>query len=84
MDLLQQEIELREIAKGERLIKKAKFMNEKELEDYQWGDHIHFPSNLDRDGLESLSLIKRKKNELDQGHQEQEVASSDSIRSKSL
>ena len=44
MDLLQQEIELREIAKGERLIKKAKFMNEKELEDYQWGDHIHFPA----------------------------------------
>lgn len=62
MDLLQQEIELREIAKGERLIKKAKFMNEKELQDYQWGDHIHFPSNLDRDGLESLSFIKRKEN----------------------
>ena len=37
-------------------------MNEKELEDYQWGDHIHFPSNLDRDGLESLSFIKRKEN----------------------
>ncbi len=62
MDLLQQEIELREIAKGERLIKKAKFMNEKELEDYQWGDHIHFPANLDRDSLESLSFIKRKEN----------------------
>lgn len=62
MDLLQQEIELREIAKGERLIKKAKFMNEKELDDYRWGEHIHFPTNLDRDSLESLSFIKRKEN----------------------
>lgn len=62
MDLLQREIELREIAKGEHLIKKAKFMNEKELEDYQWGDHIQFPPNLDRDSLESLSFIKRKEN----------------------
>ena len=60
--LLQQEIDLREIAKGERLIKKAKFMNEKELEDYQWGDHVHFPLNLDRESLESLSFIKRKEN----------------------
>jgi len=60
--LLQQEIELREIAKGERLIKKAKFMNEKELDDYRWGDHIHFPPNLDRESLESLSFIKRKEN----------------------
>lgn len=61
-DLLKQEIELREIAKGERLIKKAKFMNEKELNDYQWSDHIHFPQNRDREGLESLSFIKRKEN----------------------
>ena len=62
MELLQKEIELREIAKGERLIKKAKFMNEKELEDYQWGDHIHLPPNLDRESLESLSFIKEKEN----------------------
>lgn len=56
--LLQQEIELREIAKGDRLIKKAKFMNEKELDNYQWGGHIYFPPNLDKEGLESLSFIK--------------------------
>src|SRR5690625_544824 len=61
-DLFQQELELREIAKGERLIKKAKFMNEKELTDYKWGDHIHFPPNLDQESLESLSFIKRKEN----------------------
>lgn len=60
--LFQQEIELREISKGERLIKKAKFMNEKELENYQWGNHIQFPSNLDRESLESLSFIKKKEN----------------------
>lgn len=61
-ELFQQEIELREIAKGERLIKKAKFMNEKELKDYQWGEHIHFPLNLNKESLESLSFIKRKEN----------------------
>lgn len=37
-------------------------MNEKELEDYQWSDQIHFPPNLDRTSLESLSFIKRKEN----------------------
>ena len=72
MDLLQQEIELREIAKGERLIKKAKFMNEKELEDYQWGDNIHFPANLDRDSLEFLSFTKSNENVILSGHRELE------------
>lgn len=62
LDLFQQEIDLREVAKGERLIKKAKFMNEKDLSDYQWGDHIHFPPNLDRESLESLSFIRRQEN----------------------
>src|SRR5690625_619495 len=60
--LLQQELELREVAKGERLIKKAKFMNEKELKNYQWSDQIRFPSQLDRDALESLYFIDRKEN----------------------
>lgn len=62
MELLQQEIDLRELAKGERLIKKAKFMNEKEFNEYQWGEHIHFPPNINRESLESLSFIKRKEN----------------------
>src|SRR5699024_5971467 len=61
-DLLTEEIELREIAKGERLIKKAKFMNEKELKEYQWSEQIHFPQNLDRESLESLAFINRKEN----------------------
>lgn len=60
--LLQQELDLREAAKGERLIKKANFMNEKELTDYQWGDQIRFPPQLNRESLESLHFIKRKEN----------------------
>jgi len=60
--LLQQELELREVAKGERLIKKAKFMNEKELNDYEWSDHVRFPPQLDRVALESLHFIDRKEN----------------------
>nr|WP_144929282.1 IS21-like element helper ATPase IstB [Paenibacillus bovis] len=60
--LLQQELDLREAAKGERLIKKAKFMNEKELTDYQWGDQIRFPPQLNRESLESLHFIKKKEN----------------------
>lgn len=60
--LLQQELELREAAKGERLIKKAKFMNEKELTNYQWNDHIRFPPQLDRQTLESLYFIDKKEN----------------------
>lgn len=60
--LLQEELDLREAAKGERLIKKAKFMNEKELESYQWSDHVRFPPQLDRSALESLHFIDRKEN----------------------
>src|SRR5690625_3117342 len=60
--LLQQELEMREVAKGERLIKKAKFMNDKELNDYEWSDHIRFPPQLDRSTLESLHFIDRKEN----------------------
>lgn len=64
MDLLQKEIGLRGFAKGERLIKKAKFMNEKELDDYQWGEHIHFPPNLDKESLKTLSFIQQKENHI--------------------
>src|SRR5690625_424521 len=60
--LLQQELELREVAKGERLIKKAKFMNEKELNDYESSDYVRFPPQLDRVALESLHFIDRKEN----------------------
>ncbi|TQS74711.1 AAA family ATPase [Ornithinibacillus gellani] len=62
LDLFKQELTLRETAKGERLIKKAKFMNQKELSDYRWDEHIRFPAHLDRSTLESLHFIKRKEN----------------------
>lgn len=41
--LLSKELELRESAKVERLIKKARFLQEKSLATFQWHDQIHFP-----------------------------------------
>jgi len=61
-ELLDQELALRETAKGERLIKKAKFINHKELSDYRWDEHIRFPVHLDRSTLETLRFIERKEN----------------------
>ncbi|MFD2658610.1 IS21-like element helper ATPase IstB [Gracilibacillus thailandensis] len=60
--LFQQEFELRETAKGERLIKKAKFMNDKELKDFQWGNQVKFPPQIDRENLGNLHFISRKEN----------------------
>src|SRR5690625_1032447 len=61
-DLLKEELALRETAKGERLIKKARFMNHKELSEYRWDEHIRFPAHLDRNTLEALHFIERKEN----------------------
>lgn len=58
--LFQQEFDLRDTAKGERLIKKARFMNNKELDSFQWGDQVKFPPQIDRGDLESLRFISRK------------------------
>lgn len=60
--LFQQEFELRETAKGERLIKKAKFMNSKELKDFHWGDQVKLPPQLEKEELESLHFVERKEN----------------------
>lgn len=60
--IFQKELELREMAKGERLIKKAKFINIKYLESFQWGDNIHFPDQLDKKELQTLHFIDRKEN----------------------
>lgn len=62
LDLFEQELALRETVKGERLIKKAKFINHKELSDYRWDEHIRFPPHLDRSTLEALHFIERKEN----------------------
>lgn len=60
--LFQKEFDLREVAKGERLLKKAKFINDKELNTYHWHDQIRFPPQLNREQLESLEFIKQKQN----------------------
>ncbi len=60
--LFRQEFDLRETAKGERLIKKARFLNEKELEDFRWSEQVKFPPQIDRDGLKCLDFIARKEN----------------------
>ncbi|WP_042221761.1 IS21-like element helper ATPase IstB [Oceanobacillus manasiensis] len=60
--LFQREFELREEAKAERLIKKAKFSNHKSLADFQWGDQIRFPPQVDRTELKELHFISKKEN----------------------
>ncbi|TCP16083.1 hypothetical protein EV207_1952, partial [Scopulibacillus darangshiensis] len=45
--LLSKELELREAAKVDRLIKKARFLQEKSFSTFQWHDQIHFPPQLD-------------------------------------
>ncbi|MFD2628916.1 IS21-like element helper ATPase IstB [Oceanobacillus kapialis] len=60
--LFQREFELREEAKAERLIKKAKFANHKSLSDFQWGDQIRFPPQVDRTELKELHFISKKEN----------------------
>ena len=56
------EMRLREEAKAERLIKKAKFINNKSLEDYRWHGNIYFPRHLKKEELMSLSFIDHQQN----------------------
>ena len=56
------EMRLREEAKAQRLIKKAKFINNKSLDDYHWGNHIYFPKHLDKDELTSLNFVEHSQN----------------------
>lgn len=60
--IFQKEFELREEAKGERLIKKAKFINHKDLSKFHWGNQVRFPPQLDRAELEGLHFIEKKEN----------------------
>lgn len=60
--LFQKELELREEAKANRLIKKAKFLQKKSLSSFQWSENIHFPSHIDSQELCSLKFIGRKEN----------------------
>lgn len=60
--LLSKELDLREAAKVERLIKKARFLQEKSLAAFQWHDHIHFPPQMDARELEKLNFIQAREN----------------------
>src|SRR5699024_4783149 len=60
--LLSKELELREAAKVQRLIKKARFFQEKSLATFQWHDQIHFPPQLDLKELKKLNFIRLKEN----------------------
>lgn len=60
--LLSKELALREIVRVEKLIKKARFLQEKSLSAFEWHDQIHLPPHLDVEGLTRLDFIKRKEN----------------------
>ena len=62
LTLFETEMRLREEAKAERLIKKAKFINNKSLEDYRWHDNIYFTRHLKKEELMSLSFIDHQQN----------------------
>lgn len=62
LQLLKVEKDGREKAKAERYIKKARFLEYKTLEQYEWHKDICLPSRLDRQELESLRFIERKEN----------------------
>ncbi|WP_096551789.1 IS21-like element helper ATPase IstB [Ureibacillus thermosphaericus] len=60
--LLQEEIKLREIARTTRLIKKARFLDKKSLQDYEWTEQIRFPPHLTKEDLCSLNFIENREN----------------------
>lgn len=61
-DLFKMELELREKAKVKRLIKRARFISNKTLELYQWGDNIHFPAQIDKNALTNLTFLEKREN----------------------
>lgn len=60
--VLTMELEKRELTKANRNIKKARFLEHKTLEEYQWHKDIRLPPNLTPKELESLRFIQRKQN----------------------
>lgn len=61
-ELFQKELQLREEAKAERLVKKARFLQKKSLSSFQWREQIHFPSQIDSHELCTLNFINSKEN----------------------
>nr|WP_036654661.1 IS21-like element helper ATPase IstB [Paenisporosarcina sp. TG-14] len=61
-NVLIQEIEMREVAKVERNLKKARFLENKSLESYHWGTSIRLPQTVTKDQLENLDFIRDHQN----------------------
>src|SRR5699024_10371465 len=60
--IFKEEFRLREEAKVQRLIKKARFLDTKTRANYEWHEQIRFPGHIDKDGLQSLSFIENREN----------------------
>ncbi len=60
-ELFVEEFRLREKAKAQRLMKKAKFFDKTNLQTYQWNDRIRFPTHLTKEDLCSLNFIGKSK-----------------------
>lgn len=56
-DVLALEVSSRQEAKRSKLIKKAKFRELKWLKDYEWSDHIHWPSTTTKEELCDLVVF---------------------------
>jgi DNA replication protein DnaC len=61
-NVFMQEIEMRELAKIERNLKKARFLENKSLETYQWTSAIRLPQTVNKEQLENLDFIKDHQN----------------------
>lgn len=61
-NVLVKEIEMREFAKVERNLKKARFLENKTLESYQWGSSLRLPQTVTKNQLEDLEFITAHQN----------------------
>lgn len=60
--VLEEELKLRENAKIARLIKKARFLDKKSLDTYEWTEQIRFPPHLTKEELCTLNFIENRQN----------------------
>lgn len=61
-EVLEKELKLRENAKTNRLMKKARFLDKKSLHTYEWTEQIRFPPHLNKEELCSLKFIENRQN----------------------
>jgi DNA replication protein DnaC len=61
-DLFDEEFRLRDQTKSMRLIKKARFLDKKSLQTYEWTEQIRFPAHTSKDEICSLNFIESGQN----------------------